>query len=206
MKIEIKGKFARLVEDSSLIQNSKKPYTVEFIFSEDWTGYAKTALFEAGGSSIAVALTEDSCNIPSECLKRAGVKLKIAVHGVKGDEHKSTVWCVTSMILYDTNFGKGQSTPPTPLPDDAYTEIMSTIGDLSAAGFEGKTLVEAIVEIKQSISETASDEEVDDALNDAFGPDSGLPGNPEEEAPGNTATDKEVDDILNEVYGPEDEP
>ena len=79
MKIEIKGASTRLVEDSSLIQNSAKQYPVEFTFDEAWDGFAKTALFEAGGASIAVVLTDDRCVIPAECLKRGGVRLKVMV-------------------------------------------------------------------------------------------------------------------------------
>lgn len=49
MKIAIKSCFTTLVEDTTLIQNAAMPYPVEFAFSKDWDGFAKTALFEAGG-------------------------------------------------------------------------------------------------------------------------------------------------------------
>ena len=49
MKIAIKSCFTTLVEDTTLIQNAATPYPVEFAFSKDWDGFAKTALFEAGG-------------------------------------------------------------------------------------------------------------------------------------------------------------
>lgn len=55
MKIAIKSCFTTLVEDTTLIQNAATPYPVEFAFSKDWDGFAKTALFEAGGVSMAVA-------------------------------------------------------------------------------------------------------------------------------------------------------
>ena len=48
MKIAIKSCFTMLVEDTTLIQNAATPYPVEFAFSKDWDGFAKTALFEAG--------------------------------------------------------------------------------------------------------------------------------------------------------------
>ena len=86
MKIAIKNCFTTLVEDTTLIQNAATPYPVEFAFSKDWDGFAKTALFEAGGVSMAVVLSEDKCDIPGECLKKGGIPLKIAVYGVKGEE------------------------------------------------------------------------------------------------------------------------
>lgn len=60
MKIAIKSCFTTLVEDTTLIQNAATPYPVEFAFSKDWDGFAKTALFEAGGVSMAVVLSEDN--------------------------------------------------------------------------------------------------------------------------------------------------
>lgn len=59
LKIAIKSCFTTLVEDTTLIQNAATPYPVEFAFSKDWDGFAKTALFEAGGVSMAVVLSED---------------------------------------------------------------------------------------------------------------------------------------------------
>lgn len=103
MKIAIKSCFTTLVEDTTLIQNAATPYLVEFAFSKDWDGFAKTALFEAGGVSMAVVLSEDKCDIPGECLKKGGIPLKIAVYGVKGEERKSTGWHVTSKILFPAN-------------------------------------------------------------------------------------------------------
>lgn len=97
MKIAIKSCFTTLVEDTTLIQNAATPYPVEFAFSKDWDGFAKTALFEAGGVSMAVVLSEDKCDIPGECLKKGGIPLKIAVYGVKGEERKSTDWRISSI-------------------------------------------------------------------------------------------------------------
>lgn len=203
MKIEIKGPYTRLVEDATLVQNSGVSYMVDFIFDEAWEGFAKTALFEAGGASIAVVLSGDRCAIPAECLKRAGVRLQVAVAGTKGEERIATGWCVTGMILRKASLGLGQGGGST-APDDAYEQIMAVVGDLAAAGFEGKTLAEVFQEIRTSIAETATDAEVDSAIDAAFGAPGGTPGGSEEpEDPSNTASDQEVEDILNAVFGKE---
>lgn len=203
MKIEIKGSFTRLVEDASLIQNSTNSYPVEFTFDDAWDGFTRTALFEAGGASIAVVLKDDKCTIPAECLKKAGVRLQIAVYGTKGEEHISTGWCITGMILYKASLdvGHGGCGGGSPFPDDVYEQIMAAIGDLKAAGFEGKTLAEIFREIKNSVCGTATDEEVDGMLNKAFGASSSRPGESDEESPDNTATDEEVDKLLDDVFG-----
>ena len=127
MKIAIKSCFTTLVEDTTLIQNAATPYPVEFAFSKDWDGFAKTALFEAGGVSMAVVLSEDKCDIPGECLKKGGIPLKIAVYGVKGEERKSTGWHVTSKILFPANISVGTGGSGDPMGDEAYKQIMGII-------------------------------------------------------------------------------
>ena len=191
--------WAVMVEDDTLRQNSKKTYNVEFNFDKCWDGYSKTVIFEAGPASVIVALTEDRCTIPAECLKHGSVKLQIGIYGVNGEERKGTIWCLASMIIPDATMNMGGSSPS---PDDIYSEIMAVIGDLGAAGFEGKTLSEVIIELRNNIAGTATDKEVEDMLDDTFGSAPILPDNPGgEEIPNNTATDKEVADILDEVFG-----
>lgn len=201
MKIDVMDTWSVIVEDDTLRQNSTKTYEVRFNFDKSWDGYSKTVIFEAGPASVIVALTEDCCAIPAECLKHGSVKLKIGIYGVKGNDRKGTVWCVGSMIIPDATLSLGSSASGTPLPDDVYSEIMAAIGDLSAAGFEGKTLAEVFKEIKDSVCETAADEEVSDVLTSTFGTKTNPSENPDEELTSNTATDKEVADILNDVFG-----
>lgn len=202
MKFAIKGSVITLVEDASLVENSKTLYPVDFIFDGSWDGFTKMALFKTDGDSVSVPLTDDGCVIPAECLKKAGVWLQVSVQGSNGGEDISTGWYMASFVMHSAtiDLGKGGSSG-SGLPDDAYDQIMKVIGDLKAAGFEGKTLVEVIVDLRKSISDTATDEEVDDVLENAFGSSSGYPGLPGEESPGNTATDEEVDQVLNDVFG-----
>ena len=141
MKIAIKSCFTMLVEDTTLIQNAATPYPVEFAFSKDWDGFAKTALFEAGGVSMAVVLSEDKCDIPGECLKKGGIPLKIAVYGVKGEERKSTGWHVTSKILFPANISIGTGGEPNKLEgikvNGTLLALTDKIADILIA--EGKT-------------------------------------------------------------------
>lgn len=200
LKIRVENNWAVMTEDNTLRQNASKPYYVEFSFDESWSGFSKTVVFEAGPASVAVVLTEDRCTIPTECLKHGSVKLKIGVYGVNGEARKAVVWCLTSLIIPDASIDTGSASTSPSTPDDLYSEIMAAIGDLSAAGFEGKTLAEVFWEIKNSVCETATDEEVDGVLDAAFGTRTDPSDHPEE-LPSNTATDKEVDDILNDVFG-----
>lgn len=146
-------------------------------------------------------LHRNRCTIPAECLKHGSVKLQVGIYGVKGEERKGTIWCLTSMIIPDATLSMGSFAPGATLPEDAYSEIMAAIGDLSAAGFEGQTLAEVFKEIKESVSETATDEEVGDVLDTMFGTENIPSGEPEVEESGTTASDNEVNDILNDFFG-----
>lgn len=205
MKIDVMDNWAVITKDDTLRQNSSKTYWAEFNFDESWEGYSRTVIFEAGPANVVVVLKEysdkeDRCPIPKECLKYGGVKLKIGIYGVKGEEHKAIVGYLTSMIISDGGLNLGGTSSGTTIPDEVYSEIMAAIGDLSAAGFEGKTLAEVFREIKNSVCETATDDEARDALNTAFGTKTD-PSELPEELPSNTATDKEVSDVLDDVFG-----
>lgn len=172
MKIAVGKKCATLVQDDTLIENSEKLYIVEFAFDESWDGFAKTVIFKAGSVIVTAELTEDRYIIPSKCLEQAGVYLQIGVSGEKDGESKPTVWCIGSRILYRAKLD--QITP-------------GVSGDVSAQ----------VIEIIRSM--TATDEEVQEAIDDAFG--SSSPGGSDEESPDNTATDEEVEDMIQDVFG-----
>lgn len=180
MEIAVKSKSAHLIRDESLVQNSEKLYIVEFAFDQSWDGYTKSAIFEAGGvQQPPVALIDNRCIIPAECLKRAGVILKIGVIGVNGDEQKGPVWCLTSKILYQTD--TAALIPPVSPGGDVTAQILEVIRE-----------------------NTATDEEVREVLDDAFQSDWIPPDNPDDpEAPDNTATDEEVEEVLDDVFGDE---
>lgn len=174
MKIAVNKQYAALVKDDTLIENSEKIYIVEFTFDESWEGFTKTVTFKAGSVVMDAKLTEDRYIIPSKCLEQAGVYLQIGVSGEKDGETKPTVWCLGSRILYRAKLDQITS---------------GVCGDVSVQ----------VLEIIRSM--TATDEEVDQALNDAFGSSYTPPDDSGEGSSDNIATDEEVEDILKDVFG-----
>ena len=144
MEIAVKETYAHMLKDESLVQNSEKIYIVEFIFDQSWDGYTKTAVFKAGSSELSVPLTDDRCIIPAECLKQAGVNLHVGVNGVKGEAQKDTMWCLASRIMYAVD--ATQLIPPSYSGGDIRAQILEVIRE-----------------------NTATDEEVDQALDEVFG-------------------------------------
>lgn len=179
MEIAVKATYARMLKDESLVQNSDKLYIVEFLFDESWEGYTKYAIFEAGGvQQPPVALTDNRCIIPAECLKQAGVNLHIGVYGTKDGAQRDTIWCLTSRVMYAVD--PSQLIPPSSPPS----------GDVTAQ----------ILEIIRE--NTATDEEAMSVIDEAF-QSSWTPPEEDPEDESNTATDEEVEDILDDVFGEE---
>lgn len=178
MEIAVKSTYARMLKDESLVQNSNKLYIVEFVFDESWNRYSKFAIFETGGiQQPPVALTDDHCIIPSECLKQAGVNLRIGVYGTKDGVQRDTIWCLTSRIMYSVD--PSALIPPSSPSGDVTAQILEIIRE-----------------------NTATDEEALDAINEGFQTPWIPPGeDPDDES--NTATDEEVEDVLDDVFGDE---
>jgi len=166
LKIKITNDCAALFDWDTLMQNSKETYPVEFIFDETWEGFSKTAVFVAGSTSVSVPLTEDKCVVPPQCLKLGGVVLKIGIHGEKGTERKQASWCRAGKVLHEAF--NGSASLPSSKPDLS-EEVLSIIGDLPAAGFQGTTVTDALCEIRNRLCKPAADEDVDAMLDDVFG-------------------------------------
>ena len=175
MKIAVKGQAIALVKDDTLVRNSGKTYSVTFVFDEAWDGFAKTAHFQAGSVTASAALTNDQCNIPAECLENAGVMLKVLVSAVNGSAEKATAWCLTSRILYDTSIDIPIPPSPSPTPSGEVGRLCSDFAEVlnneySEKELKDKSLTEVLTEIEEEYVPTATDSEVEDVLDEVWGP------------------------------------
>lgn len=165
LKIAIKSCFTTLVEDTTLIQNAATPYPVEFAFSRDWDGFAKTALFEAGGVSMAVVLSEDKCDIPGECLKKGGIsENKTAIADLKtlvGTLPEGAT--STTVVAYITEAINALS-----IGDYAKTTEVTAAINTALESYYTKTQVDETF-VKKTDIVMATDEEVDAMLTEVFG-------------------------------------
>lgn len=170
MKFLVKRDTAVLIEDDTLVEKSEKEYSVEFEFDDSWRNFTTFAVFDNGYINVCSPLAGNRCPVPPECLERGGAKLRIGIYGSDGAERRDTIWCHTSRVLHKLVLDAGVF-PEGTLTDDAYNKIVEAIGDLSAAGFGGKTLAEVLREVVDgSVCTTATDKEVEAVLNQVFAP------------------------------------
>lgn len=175
MKITVIKQTIALSKDETLIRKSGVTYPVQFVFDSTWDGFTKTAMFQAGDVTISVPLTDDRCNIPDNCLKTAGVYLKVLVIGEKDGVEQATPWCLTSRVLYDMTIDIPPSPSPTPTPEGEVGRLSAEFAaelesQYTEEELKNKPLSEVIGDM-DGLDNTATDEQVDGMLDDVWGPD-----------------------------------
>ena len=109
-----------------LVSSSVNIYSCSFVFSDDWNGYIKTAVFCLNdGTNFEVPILQDTCNIPWEALQEPG-NLRIGVYGIMGScengQRYPTVW--TNDIRVARGTPSGETNPPTP---SAYEQFVQQV-------------------------------------------------------------------------------
>lgn len=90
--------------------------TINFVFSPEWDGLLKTAVFDAGEAKIDVVLTSGSCEVPPEVLACPGKQLSVGVFGELADKTLviPTIYAEAGIIRPGATPAGMSSAPPTP--------------------------------------------------------------------------------------------
>lgn len=124
-----------------------------FIFSKEWSGLAKTAVFSAGGVETPIFLASDSTTVPPECLTHVGDTLTIGVYGTDGN----------GVLVIPTVYAEVGKVVQGAEIDAAAADITPTLADqVLAAANEAVT-----VSREANANSTAAVEHADEALQQA---------------------------------------
>lgn len=129
-----------------------KAVTVEFVFSDDWSGLMKTAVFSAGRTTVDVlesAWDGNKVVVPHEILADAGPIARVGVYGANVDGLiLPTVWVTLGKVMPAAEPSGDPGADPT-LP--IWAQLQNQIGDLDDLKTYNKdTLVAAINEARSS--------------------------------------------------------
>ena len=129
-----------------------KAVTVEFVFSDDWSGLTKTAVFSAGRTTVDVlesAWDGNKVVVPHEILADAGPIARVGVYGANADGLiLPTVWVTLGKVMPAAEPSGDPGADPT-LP--IWAQLQSQIGDLDDLKTYNKgNLVDAINEARSS--------------------------------------------------------
>lgn len=129
-----------------------KAVTVEFVFSDDWDGLTKTAVFSNGKTTVDVLAANwdgDTVPIPHEVLAVPGRHARVGVYGA--DESGvvlPTVWVSLGKVQPGAD-PSGDETADPSLP--VWAQLQKQIGDLDDLQTYNKgNIVEAINEARSS--------------------------------------------------------
>lgn len=129
-----------------------KAVTVELVFSDDWSGLTKTAVFSAGRTTVDVlesAWDGNKVVVPHEILADAGPIARVGVYGANADGLiLPTVWVTLGKVMPAAEPSGDPGADPT-LP--IWAQLQSQIGDLDDLQTYNKgNLVDAINEARSS--------------------------------------------------------
>lgn len=90
--------------------------TINFVFSHEWDGLLKTAVFEAGDVKNDVVLTSESCEIPPDVLACPYKQLFVGVFGELADKTLviPTIYAAAGIIKPGASPSGMTSAPPSP--------------------------------------------------------------------------------------------
>lgn len=129
-----------------------KAVTVELVFSDDWSGLTKTAVFSAGRTTVDVlesAWDGNKVVVPHEILADAGPIARVGVYGANADGLiLPTVWVTLGKVMPAAEPSGDPGADPT-LP--IWAQLQKQIGDLDDLKTYNKgNLVDAINEARSS--------------------------------------------------------
>ena len=129
-----------------------KAVTVELVFSDDWSGLTKTAVFSAGRTTVDVlesAWDGNKVVVPHEILADAGPIARVGVYGANADGLiLPTVWVTLGKVMPAAEPSGDPGADPT-LP--IWAQLQKQIGDLDDLQTYNKgNLVDAINEARSS--------------------------------------------------------
>ena len=129
-----------------------KAVTVEFVFSDDWSGLTKTAVFSAGRTTVDVLESEWDGNkvvVPHEIMADAGPIARVGVYGANADGLiLPTVWVTIGKVMPAAE-PSGDPGADQTLP--IWAQLQNQIGDLDDLKTYNKgNLVDAINEARSS--------------------------------------------------------
>ena len=129
-----------------------KAVAVEFVFSDDWSGLTKTAVFSAGRTTVDVlesAWDGNKVVVPHEILADAGPIARVGVYGANADGLiLPTVWVTLGKVMPAAEPSGDPGADPT-LP--IWAQLQNQIGDLDELKTYNKgNLVDAINEARSS--------------------------------------------------------
>lgn len=160
LKFKIDGQIITRTDSLKVVADSIDYLYAEFVFPSEWMG-AKTAIFTMGRKTWSLLITDGSCKVPWEVLKKS---TSFTVSVVCGNRITSNV--VTVPVI-PSGYKEGD-TPKEPTPD-VYTQLTEEIDGIKETAQMADDAANEALNLANGLSEEISDiaSKADGALNKA---------------------------------------
>lgn len=145
--IEIEATSAKIIDRLPSITSGMVGATVTFVYSAEWDGYVKSAVFQYQDREMTVEGIGEVVKIPPEMLEESGEKLLVGLYGVSTDGQTAipTIWVTLGRVQPGANAANDPGAS-SGLP--VWAQILSMIGQLDSLETATKSsIVTAINEL-----------------------------------------------------------
>ncbi len=157
LNFDVQNQKLALSDKPYIATDSREYLTAQFVFSDDWSGTEKTAIFKGAIGTYCKVLTGDSCTVPSEVLYG---NFSVSVFGTLSNMRITTNSICINAIK--SGYTPGE-TPSEPTPS-VYEQIMDKIADEEMTR---KTMDDTLSErlMAEETARTAADKALTDTIN-----------------------------------------
>ena len=148
-----------IVRKQDILTNGMVGAKVVFLFDDDWTDLAKTAVFRAGRVTKDAVVVDSVSEIPHEVLAVPGVALEIGVYGTADDGSivVPTVWAKTNLIRRGVDPSGDESLDPSlPIWAQMQEQLDSMYKSKEEIDAAKEELLQAVEQGKEDINATVA--------------------------------------------------
>ena len=122
----IENQYITQAHTKYVVSDSVEYLTASFTFTEDWDGFAKTAVFKGDGDAYSVLLEKNKCTVPHEVISG---RFSVSVFGTNGST-RITTDCAY-ITVQRSGYAEGE-TPQSPTPS-VYEQLLDGTSKLQTA-------------------------------------------------------------------------
>lgn len=123
LKFDVSIQKIKLSSDEFVVSDSRNFLKASFVFSDEWEGLTKTAIFIFSDKVYNVLLQEDTCLVPYEVIKPMG--FTVSIYGVKSLTEITTDNTFVSVSKSGYKIGEA---PPDPTPT-IYNQLINSFDE-----------------------------------------------------------------------------
>ena len=174
-----------VLQKGIITSGSVNVYDVKFQFDNDWDGLERIAVFRVGKERVSVTLDDtNACKLPWECVREndIGKEVLVGIYGMVGSTIVlPTIWASLGNIKEGATLGD-TALPPTPsVAEQVLAQVLAARDEVfEALRLNGGTIPDSGGddtgepdaggnEENAGDGDIATDDEVNDALDDIFG-------------------------------------